>query len=202
TGILIAKSEATDFDNTGRPTKTVYLDGTYTESVYGCCGLESRTDREGNVTIFEYDALRRVVSETGNPGTAAEQTLEYIYDHMGRLRRTSLKTSPTASIPRGSTRTWAAAGRLVLEVTPLGHATTHAEAIDPVTGWTVRTTTLPVPGPGGTSPTRITTSYPDGSVRETGGTAGNPVRYEYGVEFDADPLVNAHVRFAKQIMLG
>ena len=32
--------------------------------VYGCCGLESKTDREGIVTTYIYDDLRRVIAET------------------------------------------------------------------------------------------------------------------------------------------
>jgi YD repeat-containing protein len=59
-------SETYSYDGYNRRTNTVYLDGTSRTAIYGCCGISSDTDREGTVTTYTYDALKRMLTTTRN----------------------------------------------------------------------------------------------------------------------------------------
>ncbi len=41
-----------------------YDDGSFELTSYGCCGVDSRTDRDGITTSYSYDALKRLATET------------------------------------------------------------------------------------------------------------------------------------------
>src|SRR5207245_1096677 len=58
-GLLTSSTLVTQSDDLGRPTVVQYLDGSTETTVYGCCGIESVTDREGSVTTYDYDDLKR-----------------------------------------------------------------------------------------------------------------------------------------------
>ena len=65
-----------------------------TAQTYGCCGVESRTDRYGQVTTYTPDFEGRIASTTRPDGV----TLHYTYDAAGRqvkVEREGLGQSPT-----------------------------------------------------------------------------------------------------------
>ncbi|MCL4181754.1 MAG: hypothetical protein KJ072_28970, partial [Verrucomicrobia bacterium] len=51
-------------DDYGRPQRVTYLDGTFAETYYSCCGIDQTIDRDGATTQFTYDALGRQVTST------------------------------------------------------------------------------------------------------------------------------------------
>ena len=54
------------FDEFGRAGRVTYLDGTFKLFSYSCCNLDSETDRDGIVTSYGYDALKRRITSTRN----------------------------------------------------------------------------------------------------------------------------------------
>ena len=52
TGLEIASALATQIDSFGRPEVITYNDGSTVTTLHGCCGVESRTDRNGITTTF------------------------------------------------------------------------------------------------------------------------------------------------------
>jgi len=54
----------TDRDFLGRPLRMDFLDGTFRERIYSCCGLVRERDRRGTVTDYHYDALNRRIGQT------------------------------------------------------------------------------------------------------------------------------------------
>jgi RHS repeat-associated protein len=65
-----------EYDLLNRRLKTTYPDTTYTQSVYSCCTLTSSRTRDGSITQYSYDALKRV-TQVVSPGG---QTVAYEYD--------------------------------------------------------------------------------------------------------------------------
>ena len=82
-GQLAESVTVTDEDNKGRPRRIEYLDGTYIERSYGCCGLEYEVDRMGIRTDYSYDAKKRLIAET-----RLGVTMRYTYSASGKLLRT------------------------------------------------------------------------------------------------------------------
>ena len=79
-GLTLSFQLVTSSDELGRPLRIDYLDGTYETFVYSCCGLSTYTNREGVVTSYFYDALKRRTSEVQNGITH-----EHIYDSSDRV---------------------------------------------------------------------------------------------------------------------
>jgi RHS repeat-associated protein len=81
-GRIIAEQDAEgyllthEYDLLNRRLKTTYPDTTYTQSVYSCCTLTSSRARDGSITQYTYDALKRV-TQVVSPGG---QTVAYEYD--------------------------------------------------------------------------------------------------------------------------
>ena len=74
-------------DSFGRITRWNHLDGTTTQRTYGCCGVESETNRRGVTTDYLYDALRRRTHRIDAAGTVGETTTIYTYDGAGRVTK-------------------------------------------------------------------------------------------------------------------
>ncbi|MEX2381981.1 MAG: hypothetical protein WD490_06330, partial [Opitutales bacterium] len=53
-----------DRDYLGRPLRMDFMDGTFWERVYACCGLVYERDRRGQSTDYFYDALDRRIGQT------------------------------------------------------------------------------------------------------------------------------------------
>ena len=161
-----------NMDAFGRPTLIDYNDGT-TESInYGCCGIDSRTDREGDVTSYTYDAFKRVLTES-----RARVTMSFTYDAEGRVLTRKRIGSDNSEISR-ETNVYDVAGRLFSTTDALNNPTGHAYTIDG-SGRDVETITHPNLG------TEITVHHKDGRVYEVSGTTAAPRRMFYGVETGA-----------------
>ncbi|MCL4181778.1 MAG: hypothetical protein KJ072_29090, partial [Verrucomicrobia bacterium] len=63
---MIVTSSATysSLDAFDRPQRVTYLDGTFADTYYSCCGIDQTIDRDGATTQFTYDALGRQVTST------------------------------------------------------------------------------------------------------------------------------------------
>jgi YD repeat-containing protein len=181
-GVLISSEIVTKQDDFGRPTTIQYLDGTTSSKSYGCCGLESETDREGITTTYIYDDLKQVKSFT-----RAGITTLYSYDANGNVLTTTRKGSDNSSIVV-STRTYDQTGRLKSDKNALNNTTTFVESKDS-SGQTLRTTTDPLGN-------KVTdTFFKDGSLRYQKGTAAHPIQMDYGA-------TTSNETFEKQIFLG
>src|SRR5581483_7284641 len=58
-GILTAQTTYTNYDTLGRVGQITYLDQTFEGYQYDCCGISSMTNRDGMVTDYTYDDLKR-----------------------------------------------------------------------------------------------------------------------------------------------
>ena len=65
-GQVLSSEVYSNFDEQNRPRHVAYLDGTSTDTTYGCCHIDSFTDREGTTTSYAYDDLKRRVAATRN----------------------------------------------------------------------------------------------------------------------------------------
>ena len=154
-------------DDFGRVTRVDYLDGTHTATVYGCCGPETQTNREGTVTTTSYDTLKRL-SDTSTAGI----TTIYAYDVNGYTTSTTRKGPDGTEITTSSF--YNAAGELISSTDALGNTTEYKEDVE--NGSRVTTTMYP---DGSTS---IQVYNRDGSLIDTQGSAVHGVTYEYGIE--------------------
>ena len=171
-GLTLSSDTATQTDAVGRPTQVTHADGSTETTSYGCCGVDARTDRDGNTVTYNYDALKRMVSET-----QAGVTSLYTLDADGRRLVTTRQGSDGSRVTV-ERLTYDVAGRQTSRTDALGRTTTFAETIQVPTLHTVRTTTLPDP----TRSTRVETSSQDGSLLSVGGTAAHPLLYAYGAD--------------------
>jgi RHS repeat-associated protein len=171
-GATLASEVYSEHDEFGRPEKVTYLDTTFGRTDYDtCCGLASTTDRDGVVTEYFYDDLRRIIATkrlgitTSNILDAAGQTLAVIR----KGTNNSLITLSQAAFDL--------AGHQTKETNAVGGVTTFTEGID---GDGLPTHTS-IYADGGT---RIETSYKDGQLKSITGSAVHPVRYDYNREYD------------------
>jgi RHS repeat-associated protein len=176
-GLTLDLRKATEFDASGRPTRWLYaVDGSTSSTQYGCCGVDSETDRQGITTTYEYDALKRV--------KAAHRlglTNRYEYDAVGRVLQTTRVGSDNTAIVVSRSVYHDRVGD-VIDTYDAVDRLTHTETVHNADGTTNRTTTLP----GGF--TQWTKTARDGHPIEAGGSAAAPMRYEYRVALlDAVP---------------
>ncbi len=171
TGKTLAQELYADHDELHRPRSLTHLDGSREESHYSCCGLQATVDRDGVLTEYHYDDLRRLTATT-----RLHLTTTNLLDPVGRVLATlRLPIGLPPIIQRQAC--YDTAGRLVAETNALGGVTRMVETRD-AGGRLVRTTTDPQGG------TRIESHFLDGSLRTLTGTAVFPVRYDYGIELD------------------
>lgn len=112
-----------EFDDFRRPTRVDYLDGTYTESEYACCGLIETRNREGLITTYDtYDALERVTAMTDAVSTSGEIETHTKYDAAGRTTELKRKKNSSEQITIAA---YDAAGRLIKQRDPDGYWTFH-----------------------------------------------------------------------------
>jgi len=201
--ILLDRRQITQTEPiTNRPTRVDFMDGTNEQVSYTCCDVASRRDRDGVLTEYAHDAYRRLLYSITAAGSPAALRTSYTYDATGRVTATK-RGNPGQEITL-SQDVFDHAGRLVSSQDAIGNITTHAEVIDLPNARVIRTTTLPDPDGAGpqAAPTQVTTSYPDGSVYEIGGTGQHPVRYDYGAEADTTISASTFVAWEKEIRLG
>ncbi len=182
-GLVVAQTFYSDFDSYGRAQRLDYLDGTYGTRFFACCGLESVTGRDGLITTYAYDDLKRVEYTTTAAGTDSQQIMRKVFDAAGNLKKYFVgPDEATLSLVAEydydySGRQLASRSRYLDAAPSMSRQTTISEVLD--SGYLVSTTTYP------NGSTLIEKFYPDGFLYETGGTAAQQVRYTQGVEVDA-----------------
>ncbi len=162
----------TEHDKYGRPKKTTYIDGTYSWVDHGCCGgPDTITNRDGTVTTFVHDKLKKQVAKRENG-----IVLTNVLDASGRLLK-SIRIGTNGSQIVQGTFGYDALGNQIAATNALGHKTSFSEVI--TNYQRIRTTTY------SDGSTRIEEYYRDGQLARITGSAVHPVRYEYGTEQDA-----------------
>jgi RHS repeat-associated protein len=158
-GLLTHSAVASESDQYGRPERIDYLGGLFETFSYDCCGLASKRDKDGIVTGYSFDGLKRVTGQI-----RAGITNEFTLDPEGRRLATF----------RNDLRIEGAgydlAGRLTASTNTLGHVTTYS--------YTATSKTITFPD----GSTRIEEFFQDGQLKSVTGTAVHGVRYEYGIE--------------------
>ncbi|HLG15061.1 MAG TPA: PKD domain-containing protein, partial [Blastocatellia bacterium] len=126
-----------EYDRQNRLTKTIYADGTATQTVYNSIGQQAATiDQLGRMTSFTYDSMGRLTS-TAYPDTTTESSTydaegrrltstdragrvtSFEYDVLGRLKKT---TYPDASFTSTS---YDAIGRVITTTDSRGNVTSY-----------------------------------------------------------------------------
>lgn len=183
--LTLATESYSDLDEFNRPRRVDYMDGTFSTTTYGCCGIDSTTDRDGVQTTYLYDGLKR------QDGYIQHLiTIRNTLDPEGRILVTKRTGTDSSQIVTYQAK-YDLAGRLSSETNALLGRTTIAESFNG-SGQLLKTFTYPDGG------TRIERYHKDGSLAEVSGTAAYPMRYEYGVEF-----VDSNYRvFAKEIKVA
>lgn len=160
------------FDDSRRPTRTDYMDGTFTLTDYGCCGVQTFTNREGTVTAYGVDVLKRRTTTTSDGITHSN-----VFDAAGDVLAT-VRYGTDNSMITTSSSVFDTAGNLVVSTDALNNTTVYTNYFDG-SGYLVRKTTYP------DTSTRIERYHRDGSLYDVGGTAAAPVTYAYGATNDS-----------------
>ena len=184
-GITVSTETYSNYDEFNRPRRVTYLDGTYSDTTYSCCGVDTTTDRDGVVTQYLYDALKRQDAYVRHG-----IMFRNILDAEGRVLVQKRIGTDTSEIVLGQT-TYDVAGRVSTEINGLNGTTTYVESFNG-SNQRVRTTTYPDTG------TRIETYNKDGTLQKVTGTAVFAARYEYGIETTG---VDAGKFFTEEIKL-
>ena len=173
-GILTSQEIYSDYDDQLRPQKVTYLDGTFTQTSYGCCGPDNVTDRDGIMTTYAYDELKRKTNET-----RLGISLGYVYDAAGQIIKTT-RTGTNGTTIVLHQAGYDLAGRLIAETNAVGVVTTYGYSTNS-DGMNLKSTTNAV----GTASeaTRIELYAKDGTLLKVTGTGVvSPMRYTNGVE--------------------
>ena len=165
--VKTASTVNSNFDAFGRAQTTTYLDGSTVTRTYGCCGVETETDRNGVVTTYAYDEFKRL-SHTIRDGI----TTLYSYDAAGNQTAVTTKGRDDGELTTSSTYS---DGELASTTDAMGEVTTYTRSYATSGGVTTYTETTTNPD----NSTQITTSV-NGAQTSVGGTAVHPQSYEYG----------------------
>jgi RHS repeat-associated protein len=166
-GILTADDIYDNYDYLGRPQQVSHLDGTTEQTQYACCGVDNTTDRDGVVTQYLYDAMKRQVGSS-----RLNITTTNVLDAAGRTLETIRIGSDNSQIIVGQSG-YNVAGELILQTNALGGVTSYIHTNDATSGAKIEITINPDNG------TVTNLYYIDGSLKETIGTAVHATRYEY-----------------------
>jgi RHS repeat-associated protein len=144
------------------------LDGLSRSVQYACCGVDNTVEKDGALTTYLYDGLRRQTASMRNGITVTN-----VLDAAGNTLQT-VRIGTDASRITNSSSVFDVAGRLVWQTNALGGATSFTNVVDG-SGQTIVTNKYPDGG------ARIETRYQDGNLQKITGTAAFPIRYAYGV---------------------
>ena len=198
-GLRMSHAITTALDEQGRATSIDNLDGSdqllFTQDfTYGCCGLESETDRNGTLTTFTYDTLGRLDSSARSGITSITQRGFSSTGIIGRTETTIRRGSDSSDITQ-TIDTFNVADQLIASQDAVGNLIQFSEVLD-VNGFTVSTTTF------ADSAEEIETSYGDGNLFTLGGSAARPVKFVYGVISDTHDGRTFNAQFTREIKLG
>jgi RHS repeat-associated protein len=167
TGVILSQETDSNFDSLGRPQRVTHLDGTYEDTYYGCCGIDTTIDRDGVSTTYWRDAMKRQTATTRLGITTTN-----CFDAPGRVVKITRIGSDGTQFTQNQS-SYDLASQSLADTNALGGATVYAKTTNSA-GALVRTTTYPDGG------TRIETYYRDGTLHTITGTAVHRVRYAYG----------------------
>ena len=123
-GAVLRQQTYTNYDEFYRPGRVTHLDGTWEDTDYGCCGVDSVTDRDGVTTSFVYDDLGRKVSEL-----RLGIRTEYTYDAAGQIL-TSVRRGTNDSPILREARAYDLAGRVIAETNAVDGPTVYSYGYD------------------------------------------------------------------------
>jgi RHS repeat-associated protein len=176
-GIITSLETYSQFDMFNRPQRTDYLDGTWSSLSYSCCGIDTATNRDGAVTQYFYDDLKREIASLNlQTGVLASNKFDANNNLLAKLRVGS--NQPPIVLDQTA---YDIAGQVVKTTNALNGVTSYTNYFDAY-GQTVKVTTYPDNG------TRVETYFQDGSLKSVTGTAAFPVHYEYGITNDGTPV--------------
>ncbi len=182
--VPLDENNALRVDTLGRPKRIEYNGNSadYRSFIFDCCGLSEFRDRDGRTTYQVLDALRRPMSVTEAPGTAAAVTTAYTYSRRlsGATELGGFKTSTTRAGAFESSVTIDAAKRTLASESPDADGANGSEltttAYEALSAGTFReTTTLP---DGATS---IREVFGSGALAFESGTATPDSQLTYGL---------------------
>ena len=150
------------------------LKGIRQTNVWGsCCGKERSTDASGIETLYAYDSLGRVQSQTQvGAGGRPDIVTTFTYDADGRMLKQV--TAAGSLLITNSVNVYNTGGDLVQSVDQAGLLTEYEESAD----GRIRSVILP----GGA--TQRTETYLDGQVKTVTDAGGHAEYYDYGVNPD------------------
>ncbi|MCF7674420.1 MAG: hypothetical protein K9M97_03695, partial [Akkermansiaceae bacterium] len=179
--VLLSSRASLDTDLYGRVTKWAYFNDPddYSETIYGCCGLEYERARDGTVTNYFRDARERINTSTVTLGIAATGFVPrttitgYTYGANDGLPEETVSVSVNGTAAGATTTVRDLVGRTVSVTSPGpdGAAETTRYAY-PGNGLTTTMTNAD----GGTV---VTESHPDGQTKSVSDNAAIRMDYAY-----------------------
>lgn len=175
-GVVFSTKEAIAFDADDQPTRWAHDNNPddYTETLNGCCGIDSERSRDGIVTTYTRDGLKR-------PKTAISQGITLTYTYGSRtLNGTAFPsvnitaTAANLSLNKGTT-VYDHAGNVIQQISPDLDGDGNEETTAIARDYTARTTTTTHPDDG----TIVETDFADGQSKSTTGTATAPSFRQY-----------------------
>jgi RHS repeat-associated protein len=170
---------AMDYDDRGHLTRERQSNGAVSTAVWDGDRKTSEVDAAGVETVYTYDALNHIRTETKKGAAASggfpsqpDIVTTYTYDAEGRVTN---KVTSASGLSLSTSAVYDTAGRIKSEVNEAGLTTTHTYT----NGGRTETITLP----GGA--TQITDKYLDGMAKSVLGTAVVGKFFDYGVNADA-----------------
>jgi len=163
--------QCTNFDSFQRSQQVIHLDGTSDQREFGCCGLANTTDRDGVMTQYTYDIMKRRVSSA-----RLGITVSNVFDSAGQLLKTIRIGSDNSQIVLHQAA-YDTGGRIISETNALNGPTTYGYGFNS-SGLPQKTTTYADGG------TRIEVNYLDGRLQSVTGTAVHGKGYTYGTGTD------------------
>jgi RHS repeat-associated protein len=194
---LLASRSARQFEASGLKRRVTKYESTagpaqHEDIEYNCCHVSARIDADGVRTEYDYDGLGRVIAQRREIDDGQFVSTHYTYDARNRVRSVTQRDtsgSATTQIVRRLTA-FDVAGRVTGVTSAESGLTTQTEVVQG--GRIVRTAILQDPDASGpeASPVVVQKFYPDGRMESTEGSGTFPVRYEYSIAADTDPLSN------------
>jgi RHS repeat-associated protein len=175
-GVVLSTKEAIAFDAYGEPSRWAYDNDPddYSETLNGCCGIDSTRTRDGVVTTYTRDPLKR-------PKTATSQgiTLTYTYGKKN-IGGTDFPTENVTATAGGLTLDQGTtvrdlAGNVIQKISPDLDDDDNPEITTITRNFTTRTTTTENPDGG----LVVETDFADGQSKATTGTATSPRFHTY-----------------------
>ncbi|MGD9418134.1 MAG: RHS repeat domain-containing protein [Verrucomicrobiota bacterium JB025] len=175
-GVVLSMKVAIAFDANGLPSRWAYDYNTedYSETLNGCCGIESTRSRDGVVTTYTNDALKRpkTVTSQGVTTTYTYDTVEI--DGTAFPSTKIVKSSGSLSQDLGTT-VYDHAGNVIQRIMPDLDGDGNDEVTNISRNYATRTTTTTNPDGG----TVVVVTHADGRTKSTTGTGVNPRYHSY-----------------------